>query len=160
MSQSKALGPKGDRVILMRGEHFGKTYSISALCSLDVDPVYIQAHEDSNNQFDFFGFIVCSVVDGYLKPGNILVVDNCAVHGGLETFDLLHMFLELHDIQLFYLPAYSPEFNPCELVFAQVKRFLRDHRDQQVPLILDIATAFTIINNKTMCNYFNKCCRS
>lgn len=71
-------------------------------------------------------------MDGYLVPGDTLVVDNCAIHGGLETFDLLMMMLEIYDIRLVYLPAYSPEFNPIELVFAQVKRFLCIHRDQQV----------------------------
>jgi len=54
----------------------------------------------------------------YLEPGDTLILDNCAVHGGLETFDIFLDLLELHDIKLVYLLAYSPEFNPCELVFA------------------------------------------
>ena len=96
---------------------------------------------------------------GYLQKGDTLICDNAAIHSGLETFDILIMLLELNDIDLKYLPCYSPEFNPCELVFAQSKRFLREHRKRQFPLILDISLSFAIISNENMIKYFNKCCR-
>lgn len=146
--------------MLVCGEHFAQTYSVSTIVSLNQhDPIYTQARDDSNDQYDFFSFVVQAIVDGYLQPGDILVMDNCAIHGGLETFDLFTMVLEIFDIQLAYLPAYSPEFNPCELVFAQVKRFLREHRDQHLPLLVDIATGFALVSHTNMCNYYKKCCK-
>lgn len=75
VSQQRALAPTGDKVILLRGEHFGKTYSVSVLCSLGEDPLFLAAREDSNDQYDFFSFIVQALASGYLKPGHILVLD-------------------------------------------------------------------------------------
>jgi transposase len=99
-------------------------------------------------------------MDGYLVEGDILVVDNCAIYGGAETFDIFLMILQLYGIKLVYLPPYSPEFNPYELVFAQVKRFLCNHRDQSIPLDIDIATGFALVTQQNLKNYFNKCCRN
>lgn len=45
-------------------------------------------------------------------PGDFLVVDNAAVHGGFED---LTWILDYFQVSLMYLPAYS--LNPCELVF-------------------------------------------
>ena len=143
----------------MRGEHFAKTYSVSCLCSLAPDPLYLEARETINNQYDFFIFILKSIYDGYLVASDILVLDNCAIHGGIESFDVFMMVLKLCDIELAYLAAYSPEFSSCELVFAQVKRFLCLHRDQSISLDVDIACGFTLVIRENVMNYFNKCCR-
>jgi transposase len=37
---------------------------------------------------------------------------------------VLETILELADVRMFFLPKYSPELNPCELVFAQVRLLL------------------------------------
>ena len=87
------------------------------------------------------------------------MLDNCAIHGGTDSFDVFAMLLERCGIELVYLPPYSPEFSPCELVFAQVKCFLRLHRDQHISLDMDIAIGFALITRENVQNYFNKCCR-
>ena len=118
-----ALGPIGDKTVLIRGEHFAETYSVSCICSFADEPTFIEARTDSNTQFDFMGFVARAIQDGYLKSGDILVCDNASVHGGQETLEAFLTYLELRGVTLKYLPPYSPEFNPCELIFAQVKRY-------------------------------------
>ena len=88
----------------------------------------------------------CRLVAGYLVTGDILVVDNCAIHRRVETFDIFQMFLDICGIKLVYLPAYSPEFNPCELVFVQIKHFLCLHHDQSIYLHVDIAIGFGLVS--------------
>jgi hypothetical protein len=56
-----------------------------------------------------------------------------------------------------YLPAYSPELNPVELVFMQVKRILWDHCDSTIPLWADIAFAFGLISHTQILKYFERC---
>jgi hypothetical protein len=57
-----------------------------------------------------------------------------------------------------FLPAYSPELNPCELVFAQVKRYIRSHRDGiNAPLIDLIVQAFESVTIDNIINYYTKC---
>lgn len=103
--------------------------------------------------------IVESVRDGFLSEGDTLIMDNASVHGSLDTIEPLVVFLEYLKISIMFLPAYSPEFNPCELIFAQVKKYLRDHRDMELPLHIDIAFGFAQISQTNMLNYYNKCCR-
>ena len=55
-----------------------------------------------------------------LKAGDIIVMDNAPTHhnnGG----QILREFLEDIGVELVYMPAYSPEFNPIEYVFGKLR---------------------------------------
>ena len=55
---------------------------------------------------------------------SVLVLDNASIHHVQEV----HQTINGCGANIRYLPPYSPDFNPLEKVFAQVKRFLkRDH---------------------------------
>ena len=59
-----------------------------------------------------------------------LIVDNLSVHHGK---DILKPWLEKHkkEIEIFYLPSYSPELNPDEYFNGTLKRTLELHGDSQ-----------------------------
>jgi transposase len=59
-----------------------------------------------------------------LKPGDIVVMDNLATH---KIAAIVPMLAE-HDAKALYLPPYSPDFNPIEQAFSQVKATLRRKR--------------------------------
>lgn len=46
---------------------------------------------------------------------------NAAVHVGYDTGATVFDLLAAYDIQLLFLPTYSPELNPCDLVFFLIK---------------------------------------
>jgi len=159
VSHTRALGEIGENVILLRTEHFAETYSFTCLCSLDeVDPIFITAKETTTDQSDFFHFVIKCITSNRLKPGDTLVCDNCSIHSGSETWESLMLILDTMDIDLRYLPPYSPEFNPCELVFAQSKHYLRNYRCASLPLHLDIAASFAIVTYDNVKSYYQKCC--
>ena len=56
-----------------------------------------------------------------LQPGDIVVLDNLAAHkvAGIREA------IEKVGAKLVYLPPYSPDFNPIELVFSKLKWLLR-----------------------------------
>ena len=56
-----------------------------------------------------------------LRPGQTVVLDNLSVHKAAAA----RMAIEAAGCQLAFLPIYSPDYNPIELVFAQVKAHLR-----------------------------------
>ena len=56
-----------------------------------------------------------------LRPGDIVVLDNLAVHKQPEV----RTAIEAVGAQLRFLPPYSPDFNPIELAFAKLKAVLR-----------------------------------
>ncbi len=59
-----------------------------------------------------------------LRPGDVVVLDNLAVHKqpGVRAA------IEQAGALLRFLPPYSPDFNPIELAFAKLKAFLRAAR--------------------------------
>jgi len=46
----------------------------------------------------------------------MVIIDNATVHRGDYSFPVLQDLLEAHGVHLIFLPKYSPELNPCELV--------------------------------------------
>jgi transposase len=56
-----------------------------------------------------------------LAPGDVVVMDNLAAHkvAGIREA------IEAKGAELAYLPAYSPDLNPIEQVFAKPKPLLR-----------------------------------
>ncbi|XP_006811421.1 uncharacterized protein LOC102808684 [Saccoglossus kowalevskii] len=65
-------------------------------------------------------------VDGepLLTPGDTVVVDNAPIHHH-EAERLLFNLLDDFDIELVYLPNYSPDFNPAENCFNKLKITLK-----------------------------------
>jgi transposase len=59
-----------------------------------------------------------------LRPGDVVVLDNLAVHKHPEV----RAAIEQAGALLRFLPPYSPDFNPIELAFAKLKAFLRAKR--------------------------------
>jgi transposase len=56
-----------------------------------------------------------------LRPGDVVVLDNLAVH----KQPAVRAAIERVGAQLRFLPPYSPDFNPIELAFAKLKAFMR-----------------------------------
>jgi transposase len=59
-----------------------------------------------------------------LKSGDLVVMDNLSTHKMVAVRNLLAQY----DIRPLYLPPYSPDFNPIEQAFSQVKARLRRER--------------------------------
>ena len=78
-----------------------------------------------------------------LRPGDIVVLDNLAVHkqAAVQTA------IAQAGAFVRFLPPYSPDFNPIELAFAKLKAFLRAARprsfDQVVELVAIALPRFT-----------------
>jgi hypothetical protein len=59
-----------------------------------------------------------------LEPGNIIVMDNCPTHHN-EGGRILGEFLQDLNIELVYMPAYSPDLNPVEYVFGKLRTLMK-----------------------------------
>jgi transposase len=86
-----------------------------------------------------------------------LILDNARVHGGADTFDFLLEILGNAGVELMYLPAYSPELNPIELVFASIKQYLRSCCQPEIPLFFEIMALFSTITIDELLPLYNKC---
>lgn len=76
----------------------------------------------------FYDFIRGSLIpqmnpfDGS-SPKSIVIMDNCSIHHVSEVKQLF----DAVGIPVFFLPPYSPDYNPIEQTFSYVKYYLKQH---------------------------------
>ncbi|MBS0242709.1 MAG: IS630 family transposase [Proteobacteria bacterium] len=68
-----------------------------------------------------------------LRPGDIVVMDNLGSHKGRAVRDAIRGA----GARLWFLPAYSPDLNPIEQVFAKLKTLLRKAEARTVDAVRD-----------------------
>lgn len=86
-----------------------------------------------------------------LREGDVVVMDNLPAHkvAGVRTA------IETAGARLEFLPPYSPDFNPIEQAFAQIKTFLRKEAARTVPALWTaIAQALDAVIPDFAANYF------
>lgn len=78
---------------------------------------------------ELFSAYVEQVLVPAMHPGDIVVMDNLAVH----KVAAVCRAIEAAGAQLLFLPPYSPDLNPIEMVFSQMKATLRHqaHRSRE-----------------------------
>ncbi|KAK9241695.1 DDE superfamily endonuclease-domain-containing protein [Lipomyces tetrasporus] len=82
----------------------------------------------SFNQESFTAFIrdeVLPLSSRYPGPRSVLVMDNASIH---KSQDLCRLCAEA-GVRLEYLPPYSPDYNPIEESFAELKAWMRKNKD-------------------------------
>ena len=89
-----------------------------------------------------------------LRPGDVVVMDNLAVHKPPEV----RAAIEAAGAQLRFLPPYSPDFNPIELAFAKLKAFLRAARPRSFDQVCDLIKAALGLFTAAECQNFVRHC--
>lgn len=89
-----------------------------------------------------------------LRPGDVVVLDNLAVHKQPEVCAAI----ERAGARLRFLPPYSPDFNPIELAFAKLKAFMRAARPRNFDHVCAlVATALGFFTRPECANYIRHC---
>lgn len=89
-----------------------------------------------------------------LEPGQVVVLDNLGAHRATAV----RAAVEARGASLLYLPAYSPDFNPIELVFGTLKTALRQTGARtREALEAAIRTALDAITPAQARAYFTHC---
>jgi transposase len=105
---------------------------------------------------EVFEAFVEQVLLPQLKPGDIVVMDNLSSHKGERITELI----ESVGAEVRYLPPYSPDLNPIEMIFAKIKLMLRslacrtvDRRWRAMQSVLDHVTPSDALNCFTHAGY-------
>jgi transposase len=89
-----------------------------------------------------------------LIPGQIVILDNLAVHKQPALRQLIHAC----GCRVLFLPSYSPDFNPIELAFAEIKASLRRMTARtRAALEAEIGRAIDQVTAQHATNYFRHC---
>jgi transposase len=72
-----------------------------------------------------------------LRPGDVVVLDNLAVH----KHPAIRAAIEAAGALVRFLPPYSPDLNPIEQAFAKLKAFLRPARPRTFDRVCELIAA-------------------
>ena len=109
----------GERLIAKVPHGHWKTTTL--IGALGVEGMHCSTVVDGAVDGDIFTAFVQEVLAPSLKPGDLVVMDNLSSHKGPR----IRALLEAQGATLLYLPPYSPDFNPIEMIFAKIKQALR-----------------------------------
>ena len=90
-----------------------------------------------------------------LWSGAVVVMDNLPAH----KVDSITSMIESVGASILCLSPYSPDFNPIELWWSQLKSLLRQFSPTTTKMVdTIIAVALDLINPKHLKNWFTNCC--
>ena len=89
-----------------------------------------------------------------LKVGDIVIADNLGAHKDARV----RQAIEARGARLYFLPPYSPDLNPIEYAWAQVKRILKRMKARTyAALVKAIAKAMEIITSDNALAWIKHC---
>lgn len=89
-----------------------------------------------------------------LRPGQIVILDNLAVHKQPAFRQLFHAA----GCRVLFLPSYSPDFNPIEMAFSKIKTYLRRQAARtRTALEAEMGQAIDHITPTDAHGYFHHC---
>lgn len=90
-----------------------------------------------------------------LWEGSVVVMDNLNAH----KVEGVKEILEVAGAKVIYLPRYSPDFNPIEHLWWELKAFIRRFRPKDQESVEKLAEIGVMLNSaQTRQNYFTHCC--
>jgi len=131
--------------------HWNTTTLIAGITSSGaIAPMMLDGPMDT----EAFEAYVAQVLIPALPPEAIVVMDNLAAHKRPAIADMLRQA----QAELRYLPPYSPDFNPIELMWSKVKGCLRGIKPRtQDELTEAVSTALATITSDDTRGFFRHC---
>ena len=99
----------------------GHWQTTTLIAALGIDGVRCSTVVDGAVNGDIFESFVEHVLAPELRPGDIVIMDNLSSHKRARTRALI----EVRGAELEFLPPYSPDLNPIEMIFSKIKQTLR-----------------------------------
>ena len=136
MNPIRARAKRGVRVYQKtNGRHSKKVNVIGGYLKGVVIGLFIYAWSTHSQWFcEWFEHILIPL----LKPNSVIVLDNATFHS--RTY--LPVIAEAYGHKILWLPKYSPDKNPIEHVWANLKNWLRNYANNYDNIRLAIADHF------------------
>ena len=154
MTRLRGRAPVGERLVEKVPHGHWKTTTLIA--ALGLRGIRCSTVVDGAVNGDVFQAFVEQVLVPQLRPGDVVVMDNLSSHKRARTRESI----EAAGAAMLFLPPYSPDFNPIEMIFAKAKQLLRSlacrSREQlwtMMQSVLDQITASDAANCFRHCGY-------
>jgi len=127
LGRPRLVGPEGTERVLV--DHRPNEPRLNAILMTSLahpnEPVYVKITAETVTAERFQIFLAEAALANRIPKGAVVIWDNARVHLSRDGIAVLDRIMASVGAQRANLPKYSPELNPCELVFAEVKTFLR-----------------------------------
>jgi transposase len=119
MTRLRGRAPIGQRLrAKVPHGHWKTTTLIAALCTGGINCSTVV---DGAINADVFEAFVQQVLVPQLRPGDVVILDNLSSHKRAS----IRKLIENAGATLLFLPPYSPDLNPIEMIFSKIKQLLR-----------------------------------
>ena len=140
--------PRGTR--LHDHTPFGHWQTHTVVAGLRLDGLTAPAVFDGPLDNPTFLAYVEQVLVPSVQPGDVIVLDNLAIH----KQPAVQAALEAAGASVRFLPPYSPDLNPIEQAFAKLKAFLRAARPRTFDQVCELlALALGLYSPSECANY-------
>lgn len=142
----------GERVHSSRPKNRGKNITMVSAMSLN-EVIATLTYEGGTDIHAFMTFITKVLVPA-LWVGAIVLMDNLNVHLDQRVKEAI----ESVGAKIIFLPKYSPDLSPIELLWSKVKEFLRSAKPRtHEELDNAITEAFKTVTKKDILGWFSDC---
>lgn len=153
LARSHARSPIGTRVCDFKPFYRGA--KVTVIGAISVSRVVAVMTMDESMDGKAFEVFVEKCLVPELWAGAVVVMDNLPAH----KIASIAPMIEAVGASILNLSPYSPDFNPIELWWSQLKAFLRCFSPTTANKVdILIATALDLINPQHLKNWFAKCC--
>ena len=150
MTRLYGRAPQGERLVDKVPHGHWKTTTF--ICGLRYNGVTAPFVLDGAMDGPHFLAYVEQILAPTLKKGDIVFMDNVSTH----LVDGVEEAIEARGASVFYLPPYSPDFNPIEQLFAKLKSFLRKMKARNVDQLWKAIADFLKEVSKNECRAYLK----
>jgi transposase len=152
LTRTHGRAPRGERLVCHAPHGHWRTTTMISSVRLDGTSTCMTIEGATN--IEVFQAYVRAVLVPSLRPGDIVVLDNLSAHKNQRTLELISQA----GAQFRFLPAYSPDLNPIEMMWSKVKALLRTAQARSHPKLLKaIAAAHAAITPQDSRGWFTAC---
>ena len=109
---------------------------------------------ESATDREVFTAYVREILVPALKPGDIVVMDNLSSH----KIPAIAEIIQAARAEVWYLPPYSPDFNPIEQMWSKIKAYLRKAAARTSQALLHaIGDALNRVSASDACGWIQNC---
>jgi transposase len=152
MTRLRGRAPRGQRLVM--GCPHGRWTTTTMISSVRLDGTSACMTIAGATDTEVFRAYVRDILVPALRPGDIVVLDNLRAHKSEATLALI----AAAGAQTRFLPAYSPDLNPIEMMWSKVKTLLRAAGARSHSALLRaIAQALAAVTADDARNWFAHC---
>ncbi len=153
LTRTRARSPHGSRVYDLKPFYRGA--KVTVIGAISLSKVVAVMTLNGSMDGDAFEVFIEKCLVPQLWSGAVVVMDNLPAHKLASILPLIRAV----GADVLNLSPYSPDFNPIEQWWSQLKAFLRQFSPTTTKMVDTlIATALDLVNPKHLQNWFTSCC--